>query len=69
MARIRCVVTEGEVENEKGRMVPGVIVRCGECDHVEEAFGTSERSVKRCLVLLRENCPRGEENYYVSEDD
>ena len=69
MARVECQIEECELENEGGRMVPGVRAKCSECDHETESFGTSERSVKRCLVLMREECPEGRENYYVTDDD
>lgn len=44
--------------------VEGVEVTCDRCGHSEESFGTDEPSLKRCAHLLRENCPRGESNYY-----
>lgn len=64
MALVFCDVEETEIENEDGRMVPGTVATCEECDHQTESFGTSERSVKRCLVLMREQCPNGEDNFY-----
>ena len=42
-----------------------MIVVC--CQHTTESFGTGEKSVKRCLVLMRQECPEGEENFYVGE--
>jgi hypothetical protein len=65
MAKVECNVGEVELENDRGIRVKGVRVECGRCDHKTESFGTGEKSIKRCLVLLRENCPQGEENYYV----
>ena len=67
--RVECEVEETEDLNEEGRPVPCVTVTCGECGHATTSFGTSERSVKRCLALLREECPEGEENYYVTDGD
>ena len=67
MNAITCTVEEAELEDENGFDVPGVIVTCGRCGHSEESFGTSERSVRRCLVLLRENCPEGEQFFYEPE--
>ena len=67
MARVLCRVDRRQLQNENYREVDGVIVTCGKCNHEEQAFGSSERSVKRCLVSLRENCPLGEENYYDEE--
>ena len=34
-----------------------------------EAYGTGENSVKRCLMALREECPKNERNFYVGELD
>ena len=69
MAEVECTVEECDIENDSGRMVPGVVVTCGACDHSEESFGQSGRSISRCLALLRENCPEGEKNFYVVEGE
>lgn len=69
MARIECEAEEVELVDERGDDVPGVAVTCGECDHRVESFGTSGRSIRRCLALLREECPRGEANFYACDDD
>lgn len=66
---ISCLVEELDIESDNGRMVPGVIVTCSECDYAVQSFGTSERSVNRCLALLRESCPLGDENYYTIDDE
>lgn len=66
MARVECVVEYTEILH-KGVSVPGVVVTCGACGHAVESFGEGERSVKRCLALLREECPENEDNYYVEE--
>lgn len=50
------------------RTVPGVRGTCMGCSHKEECFGQTERSVKRLMVVMRENCPEGGEHYYVEED-
>lgn len=47
--------------------VDGIEVECRRCGHVEDVYGTSEPSIKRGLVMLRENCPRGENNFYIAE--
>ncbi len=65
---IICTVSEVELENDSGNLIPGVQVTCPRCDHVTESFGTSERSLLRCAALLREACPRGERNFYVVEE-
>lgn len=65
--RVECTFEETELENDEGREVPGVIAECGRCGHTVESFGTGEASRKRCLALMREQCPEGETNFYVDE--
>lgn len=64
--RISCSVSYDEVEGEFGHH-PGVRVTCSRCQAIETAGGEHERSIKRCLVQLRENCPRDENNFYETE--
>lgn len=65
MARVECTVEEVDVTNDSGREIPGICVACGRCDHKVEVFGRSESSEKRGLVMLREQCPEEEQNFYV----
>src|SRR5206468_282498 len=37
---------------------------CSRCGHETESGGTGENSIKRCLVLMRGECPQGENNRY-----
>ena len=67
MAKVECEVSHETMKNEQGREVDCTVVTCGECGHKTTSFGTSEGSLKRCLVLLREECPQGEENFYVGD--
>jgi hypothetical protein len=67
VVKVECNVEEVELENDSGLEVEGVQVTCSRCDHQTESFGTTDRSVKRCLVLMREECPNGEENYYTAD--
>jgi hypothetical protein len=57
--RVECEVMETD---------DGVQAECSRCGHCEESYGSSEASVKRCLVMLRENCPNNERNFYVSDE-
>jgi hypothetical protein len=68
MAKIECEVTTTTVEGDHGP-VEGVCVTCGECGHEVEVAGTSDRSVRRGLATLRDDCPKGQRNYYVDADD
>jgi hypothetical protein len=66
--RVLCEVVEVELEGDYTE-VDGVMATCSRCGHETESFGTSDASVRRCLALLREECPRGEHNFYVDEED
>ena len=65
--KVVCVITEIDLENEDGYPVAGVVATCSRCDHETESFGTHEASRMRCLVLMREECPLGESNFYTEE--
>jgi hypothetical protein len=65
VAKVQVDVEEVELENDCGVMIEGIKVTCGRCGHEVEVFGTSDASVKRGCVMLRDECPRGERNFYV----
>ena len=67
--KVNCEIEEITISGDHSDEVPSTRARCTRCDHETESFGTSDRSVKRCLVLMREECPQGEDNFYVSEND
>jgi hypothetical protein len=65
---VHCWVQIDEVEHEdSGRMIEGIRAKCQRCDHETIAYGSSEGSRKRCLMLMRETCPNGENNFYVED--
>lgn len=64
--RVECEVEEDDLEGDHGT-VKGVVVTCSRCGHVVESFGTTGRSIRRCLAMLKEECPNGESNYYVAD--
>ena len=67
--KVSCKIEETSLTNDSGREVEGVQATCSECGHVTESYGTGENSRKRCLALMREECPEGETNYYIDEDE
>lgn len=67
--RVSVEIEQVILVNEDDRDVDGIVARCSRCDHETESFGTSERSVKRCLALLRDECPNDENNFYVDESE
>lgn len=62
--RVACEIEEVDLENDEGYDVPGVQATCSRCGHVTESYGTGEASRNRCLVLMREECPLGQRNWY-----
>ena len=66
--RVECEIIEDEDDNEEGVTVPCVHAVCSRCQHETFAWGRSDASVRRALVMLREECPNGEENFYVDEN-
>ena len=49
--------------------VPSITVTCTQCGHEVEVYGDSEASIKRGCVMLREECPEDEHNFYTTDDD
>jgi hypothetical protein len=64
--RVECEIDETFLDGDYTE-VEGVVATCSRCGHETESYGTSEASIKRCLVLLREECPNNEQNFYVEE--
>ncbi len=67
MARVKCEIRYDTEENERGYEAPCVRAVCSKCQHETMSWGESDGSVKRCLVLLSEECPQHEKNFYVKE--
>jgi hypothetical protein len=66
-AAVPCDVDYVDLDNDDGRSIPSVCVTCSVCGHSTESYGTSSASVRRCLALLRDECPRDEQNVYAAE--
>ena len=62
--RVETMTAKIELDGDYGP-VESVQVTCGRCGYWARSHGTDKRSVRRCAAQLRENCPRGERNYYV----
>ncbi len=63
-AAVTVTVTVSETENENGWPVDTVTAECNRCGHTTESYGSSGASIRRCMVLLREECPKEENNFY-----
>ena len=65
--RVTAEISYSDLDGDYGP-VPGVEATCDRCAHTTESFGESDASVRRCLVLLREECLLNESNFYVTAE-
>lgn len=63
---VPATVCEADLDGDYGA-VQGVVATCTRCGHSTESFGTGEPSVRRCLALLRRECPNRERHYYFDD--
>lgn len=66
MSRVSVTIDQTVLEGDHGS-VDSVCVTCSRCGHQTESYGTSSASIRRCLALMREECPEDESNFYVDE--
>lgn len=65
--RVRVTVEEVELDaGDSDHTIDGMKVCCGRCCHEVEVFGTEDSSIKRGCVMLREECPKKENNFYTT---
>lgn len=73
MARVECEVEDDvDTHPDSGREIPVIKVTCGRCDHEVQCFtkaGNEAAAIKRCFVMLKEECPQNESNYYTADDE
>jgi len=65
--RVDVEIFKDEVESDEGRPLTGLRLICSRCGHEVTVWGTSDRSAKRGAVMLAEECPSGERNFYDVE--
>ena len=65
--RVQCEVDYTALAGDYSNEIDSVMATCSRCDHTTEAYGTGDASVRRCLMALREECPRKERNFYVGD--
>jgi hypothetical protein len=61
---VKVTVNEITLDDDNGNEICGISVSCSRCGYQVEVFGTSERSVTRGCVMLREQCPQNQKNFY-----
>ncbi len=67
--RVECEISSITLEGDYEVEIPSVCATCTRCGHETEAYGESDSSIKRCLVTMREECPKGESNFYIADDE
>ena len=67
MAIIKATIEEVWLDGDISDDMPGVEATCTNCGHTTESYGQEGPSIRRCLVLLREECPLGANNFYIAE--
>lgn len=60
-------IEEVVMTNDAGLDVDGVVAVCSRCGHETKSYGTSGRSRRRCLAIMREECPENEHNFYFDD--
>jgi hypothetical protein len=66
---VTCEVEETMLEGQHGRTYPGIVVTCEQCGFEVESLGTGAGSIRRCLELMKRQCPLKESNEYVTSDE
>jgi hypothetical protein len=66
--RVTVATAKATVKDETGREAEGLTLMCSRCGKTVEVFGTSDASVKRGFVKLREICKETGRNFYVEEE-
>jgi hypothetical protein len=64
--RVSVDIEQTDVEGDYGT-VDGIRLTCERCGHSVEVAGTSDRSARRGAIMLREECPEGEDNFYDAD--
>lgn len=65
--KINVEIEYAEVESESGHQIEGICVTCKRCGHSVEVAGITIASARLGAVMLREECPRDENNFYDAE--
>jgi hypothetical protein len=68
MSKIAVEVEDTELEGDHG-LVDGIEVTCSKCGHSVEVYGTSDASIQRGCVMLRDECPEDENNFYYLDEE
>lgn len=67
--KVECHIIEFVQQNERGIPVPSLAAVCPRCLSSTRAFGVTDKSLKRCLWLMRESCscPESNRTFYTGK--
>lgn len=69
MAKVKCFISFDTEDNDAGYQGVCTFAVCDKCGHETMSYGDHDGSVKRCLALMREECPQKESNFYIETYD
>ena len=69
MKKVECTLAQTIYRKHKAGRYDKTVVRCTECGHAQESSGSGDGSIRRCLAMLKQSCPRGERNFYEIRDE
>jgi hypothetical protein len=67
--KVQIETDEFYMTNDYGNDVPSLRVICSRCGYSVEVFGVGDLSVGKGALMLREECPEEENNYYILSDE
>jgi hypothetical protein len=65
--RVTTSSTTTDLDGDYGT-IEGICVTCNRCQFEVEVFGTGSSSHQRAAVMLREECPWREHNFYLVDE-
>lgn len=65
--KVECDIEEVDMEGDYG-LVDGVIATCSRCGHQTESYGVGDGSRRRCMVIMSNECPEDESNFYYEAE-
>ena len=65
---VKAEIDDIELIARDGYAIDSTRATCTRCGNEEDSYGTSQGSVARCLMMLRESCPGGRRHFYEVEE-
>jgi hypothetical protein len=62
--RVTVTIQQEAIEGDYGGYVDGLRLTCSKCGHEVTVFGTETASARRGAIMLRDECPDGNSNFY-----